>query len=422
MEKFIIEGMNNLKGVVNVSGSKNAVLPMIAAALLTDETCEIINAPVLSDVYDMLNLLEYYGAEIKWDNTLKINCKNVSVKQPNDTAQKIRASFLLAGSFLGRFKKADMYMPGGCLIGLRPVDLHLKGLCSLGGEYTIEKGIIKICADKLKGCDIYLDFPSVGATENIILASVLAEGVTTINNCATEPEIMCLADFLISMGADIKGAGSETIIINGVESLGSGKHFVIPDRIEAGTYMLAVAGAGGECRINNVICEHIKPVILKLREIGADITEGESYADICCHKRLPNTDIKTMPYPGFPTDMQAQFAGIMSKGIGTGIVNETIFENRFMYINELKKMGADITVEGRSAIIKGVDRLMGANVKATDLRAGAALVISALCAEGLTEIGDIHYIDRGYDHIEQKLKNIGAKINRIEYTSSEYNE
>lgn len=422
MEKFIIEGMNNLKGVVDISGSKNAVLPMLAATILTDKTCEIINAPVLSDVYDMLDLLEYYGADVIWDKTLKINCSNISIKPPDDAAQKIRASFLFAGSFLGRLKRADMLMPGGCLIGIRPVDLHLKGFCSLGAEYTIENGIIKISADRLKGCDIYLDFPSVGATENIILASVLAEGVTTINNCATEPEIVCFADFLKSMGADIKGAGSETIVIKGVESLGGGKHFVIPDRIEAGTYMLAIAGAGGECRINNIICEHIKPVILKLREIGANITEGDGYADICCHKRLPNTDIKTMPYPGFPTDMQAQFAGIMSKGIGTGIVNETIFENRFMYINELKKMGADITVEGRSAVIKGVDRLMGAKVKATDLRAGAALIISALCAEGITEIGDIHYIDRGYDHIEEKLRGLGAKINRIEYTSPEYND
>lgn len=422
MEKFLIEGMRNLRGTVNISGSKNAVLPMIAAAILTDETCEITNSPNLSDVYDMLNLLKYYGADITWDKTLKINCRNICIKPPDDTAQKIRASFLLAGSFLGRLKRADMFMPGGCLIGIRPVDLHLKGFCSLGAEYAIENGIIKISANNLKGCDIYLDFPSVGATENIILASVLAQGTTTINNCATEPEIACLAEFLKSMGADIRGAGTETIEIKGTDRLGGGKHFVIPDRIEAGTYMLAVAGAGGECRINNIVCDHIKPVILKLREIGADITEGEGYADICCSKRLPNTDIKTMPYPGFPTDMQAQFAGIMSKGIGTGIVNETIFENRFMYINELKKMGADITVEGRSAVIKGVERLMGAKVRATDLRAGAALVISALCAEGKTEIGEIHYIDRGYDHIEKKLKAIGAKIKRIEYTSPEYND
>lgn len=422
MEKLIIEGMNSLKGSIDVSSSKNAVLPVLAATMLTEEECEITNAPVLSDVYDMLDLLEYYGADIKWEKTLKINCRNLELKPPNEMAQRIRASFLLAGAMLGRLKKADMLMPGGCVIGLRPVDLHLKGFGLLGAEFAIENGIIKIAAKDLNGCDIYLDFPSVGATENIMLSSVLAKGITTINNCAIEPEIVCLAEFLISMGADIKGAGSETIVINGVDRLYGTSCSIIPDRIEAGTYMLAVAGAGGSCRINNVVCDHLKPVILKLREIGADIAEGNNYVDISCSKRLPNTDIKTMPYPGFPTDMQAQFMGVMTKGIGTGIVNETIFENRFMYINELKKMGADISVEGRSAIVKGVDRLTGARVRATDLRAGAALVISALCAEGITEIGDIHYIDRGYDHIEEKLKKAGAKIKRIEDTSSEYTE
>lgn len=422
MEKFVIEGMNKLNGIVNIDGSKNAVLPMIAATMLTDETCEIVNAPHLSDVNDMISILKYYGAEIKWDNSLKINCKNISIKPPDETAQKIRASFLLAGSFLGRFNRADMSMPGGCLIGLRPVDLHLKGFAGFGAEYTIENGIIKISAEKLNGGDIYLDFPSVGATENILLAAVLADGKTTVSNCAIEPEIVCLAEFLNAMGADIVGAGTETIIINGVKKLKGAKFSVIPDRIEAGTYMLAVAGTGGKCRINNIICDHLKPVILKLKEIGAEISEGHDYLEIVCNNRLPNTDIKTMPYPGFPTDMQAQFASVMSKGTGTGIVNETIFENRFMYINELKKMGADITVEGRSAVIKGVDKLTGAKVKATDLRAGAALIISALCAEGKTEIGNIHYIDRGYDHIERKLKTLGAKIERIEDTSCEYND
>ncbi len=422
MDKFIIEGLNKLNGSIDISSSKNAVLPVLAAMILCEQTCEIINPPMLSDVYDMLDLMEYYGAEIIWDKTLKINCENIRPKPPIDKAQKIRASFLLAGGLLGRFKKAAVSMPGGCSIGLRPVDLHLKGFINLGAEYTLNKGNIEISTKSLKGTDIYLDFPSVGATENIMISAVLAEGTTTINNCAIEPEIVCLADFLNAIGAKVSGAGTETIIIEGVKELHGTSFSIIPDRIEAGTFMLAVAATGGKCRINNVICDHLKPIILKLREIGVDIYEGNNYIDINSTIRLPNTDIKTMPYPGFPTDMQAQFTAVMAKGSGTGIVNETIFENRFMYISELNKMGADITLEGRSAIIKGVDKLIGAKVKATDLRAGAALIISGLCAEGLTEIGNIHYIDRGYDHIEEKLKKIGASITRIEDTSHEYND
>ncbi|MGN1318916.1 MAG: UDP-N-acetylglucosamine 1-carboxyvinyltransferase [Lachnospirales bacterium] len=414
MEKFLIEGMKSLEGTVKISGSKNAVLPVMAAMFLCGEECEITNPPRLSDVYDMIELMKYYGAKISFNNTLKINCENIIPKEPNDTAQKIRASFLLAGGLLGRFKRADMAMPGGCLIGQRPVDLHLKGFAGLGANFNIDMGIIHIVSDNLIGGDIYLDFPSVGATENIMISSVLAEGKTTINNCAIEPEIVCLAEFLNKMGANIKGAGTETIVIYGVKNLKGVSFEVIPDRIEAGTFMLAVAAAGGKCRIENVICDHLKPVILKLKEIGVEIYENKNYIDISSYKRLPNTDIKTMPYPGFPTDMQAQFTSAMTVGIGTGIVNETIFENRFMYINELKKMGADITLEGRSAVVKGVERLKGAKVLSTDLRAGAALVISALCAEGQTEIGNINYIDRGYDHLEKKLELLGANIIRTE--------
>lgn len=413
MEKLVVEGMKKLKGRVKVGASKNAVLPVIAATLLTEEECEILNPPRLRDVYDMLELIKYYGAEVSWEDTLKICCKNIEFKPPNEKAQKIRASFLLAGGLLARFKKAHMYMPGGCSIGLRPVDLHLMGFCKMGGEYSLENGIIKIEAKEMKGCDIYLDFPSVGATENIILAAVFSKGITRIMNCATEPEIVCMADFLCSMGANIKGAGSETIEIKGTDSLCGASFKIIPDRIEAGTYMLAAASAGEECRIENVICQHIKPLILKLREVGAEVSEGNDYVDVISHGRIKNTHIKTLPYPGFPTDMQSQFMSLMVKGEGTGIVNETIFENRFMYINELKKMGADITLEGRSAIVKGVDKIMGAKVKANDLRAGAALVISALSAEGITEIGDIHYIDRGYECIEEKLKGLGANIKRV---------
>lgn len=422
MEKFVIEGMNKLQGQVNISSSKNAVLPILAAVLLCEETCEIVNPPALSDVYDMLDLMEYYGAEVIWDKTLKINCEHILPKASTEKANKIRASFLIAGGLLGRFNYANMSMPGGCSIGLRPVDLHLKGFSALGCECNIENGNIIITADKLKGNDIYLDFPSVGATENIMIAATLAKGTTTINNCAIEPEIVCLADFINKMGGNISGAGTETIVINGVEKLNGISFSVIPDRIEAGTFMLAVAAAGGQCKINNVICDHLKPVILKLKELGVEILEGDRYVNISCNKRLPNTDIKTMPYPGFPTDMQAQFTSAMVKGEGTGIVNETIFENRFAYISELNKMGADITLEGRSAIVKGVDRLTGAKVRATDLRAGAALIISALCAEGTTEIYNINYIDRGYDHIENKLRGLGANISRIEDTSCEYTD
>lgn len=422
MEKFIVEGCHKLNGVIDISSSKNAVLPIIAATLLCEQQCEILNPPRLSDVYDMLNLLKYYGANIKWDNTLKIDCSNVCPQSPVDTAQKLRASFLIAGGFLGRFKYADISMPGGCSIGLRPVDLHLKGFAALGAEYVLDKGIISIKADKLCGADVYLDFPSVGATENIMLCAVLSDGTTTINNCAIEPEIVCLSDFLTQMGADITGAGTETITINGVKKLKGTSFKIIPDRIEAGTFLLALSAVGGKCRINNVICEHIKPVILKLKEMGVDINEYDNYMLISSDARLPNKDIKTMPYPGFPTDMQAQFTSAMVRGIGTGIVQETIFENRFMYISELNKMGADITLDGRTAVVRGVDRLTGAKVNASDLRAGAALIISAMCAEGTTEIGNIHYIDRGYEMIENKLSKIGAKIKRIDDTSTEYND
>ncbi len=413
MEKFIIEGGRPLNGSVGISGSKNSVLPILAASLLIKGKCTIYNVPHLSDVYTMIDLLRYYGADIKEGIALEIDCTDIDNRPANDKAKNIRASFLIVGALLGRFKKVSMHMPGGCSIGLRPVDLHLKGFCCLGAVHSFEKGIITIEYDRLRGNEIYLDFPSVGATENIMLASVLAEGTTVISNCAIEPEIVDLADFLNSAGADIKGAGSDTIVINGTDALHGTEHNIIPDRIEAGTFMLAVAGTGGCCRIKNVICDHIKPVILKLREIDAEVKEEDNSVIVASDGRLPNTDIKTMPYPGFPTDMQAIFMSIMAKGIGTGIVNETVFENRFMHVGELARMGANITVEGRTAVVKGVDMLKGANVKATDLRAGAGLVLSGLCAEGITEIGEIQYIDRGYEKIEEKIRQLGGKIERV---------
>lgn len=414
MEKFIITGGNRMSGNINISGSKNSVLPILAATLLISDTCIINNVPRLRDVYTMIELLKYYGADVEFDGSVKVNCSNIENRGPSEKVRDIRASFLLVGALLGRFKKVSMFMPGGCNIGQRPVDLHLKGFGVLGAEQSLDGGIIDINAKYLNGGEVYLDFPSVGATENIILAAVMAKGKTIISNCAIEPEIIDLADFLTKAGAKITGAGSDTIIVEGVDCLRGVEHKVIPDRIEAGTFMLAVAGVGGECRINNVITDHIKPVILKLKEMEVEITEDENAIVVSADGNIVNTDIKTMPYPGFPTDMQAQFTALMAKGLGTGIVNETVFENRFMHIGELNKMGANITVEGRTAVVRGVDSLAGANVEATDLRAGAALIISALAAEGTTEIGHIHYIDRGYELIEEKLSKVGCNIKRIE--------
>lgn len=414
MEKFIITGGNRMSGNINISGSKNSVLPILAATLLISDTCIINNVPRLRDVYTMIELLKYYGADVEFDGSVKVNCSNIENRGPSEKVRDIRASFLLVGALLGRFKKVSMFMPGGCNIGQRPVDLHLKGFGVLGAEQSLDGGIIDINAKYLNGGEVYLDFPSVGATENIILAAVMAKGKTIISNCAIEPEIIDLADFLTKAGAKITGAGSDTIIVEGVDCLRGVEHKVIPDRIEAGTFMLAVAGVGGECRINNVITDHIKPVILKLKEMEVEITEDENAIVVSADGNIVNTDIKTMPYPGFPTDMQAQFTALMAKGLGTGIVNETVFENRFMHIGELNKMGANITVEGRTAVVRGVDSLAGANVEATDLRAGAALIISALAAEGTTEIGHIHYIDRGYELIEEKLSKVGCNIKRID--------
>lgn len=415
MEKFVVKGGNKINGCIKVSGSKNSVLPILAATLLISDTCIINNVPKLSDVYTMVELLQYYGASVEFGDYIKINCSNIENKLPSDKVKDIRASFLIVGALLGRFKKVSMFMPGGCNIGQRPVDLHLKGFGILGAEQCLDGGIIDLFAQYLNGGEVYLDFPSVGATENIILAAVLAKGKTVISNCAIEPEIVDLADFLNMAGAKIQGAGSDTIIVEGVDCLGGVQYKIIPDRIEAGTFMLAVAAAGGKCKIDNVITEHIKPIILKLREMEVDVREDENSVIVTADKKVLNTDIKTMPYPGFPTDMQAQFTALMAGGNGTGIVNETVFENRFMHIGELIKMGANISVEGRTAVVRGVEKLVGAEVEATDLRAGAALVISALCAEGVTEIKNIHYIDRGYEFLENKLTSLGCCIKRVEY-------
>ncbi|NLC69229.1 MAG: UDP-N-acetylglucosamine 1-carboxyvinyltransferase, partial [Clostridiaceae bacterium] len=334
---------------------------------------------------------------------------------PYELVNKMRASFLVMGPLLARTGYAKIPLPGGCAIGLRPVDLHLKGFTSMGAEIRQGHGFIEAKANgRLKGAKIYLDFPSVGATENILMAAVLAEGQTIIENAAVEPEVVDLATFLISMGADVKGAGTDTIKINGVKSLNGVKHTIIPDRIEAGTFMAAVAMAGGDVTIENVVADHLKPISAKLREVGVEISEELSFVRVQSEGKLKAVDIKTHPYPGFPTDMQAQLTSLMTRANGTSMIVETIFENRFMHIPELKRMGANIRIEGRSAVVEGKAELTGTQVKATDLRAGAALIIAGLAARGTTEIHDIEHLDRGYVKIDEKLRELGANITRID--------
>lgn len=418
MEKFVVEKSKPLCGEIRVCGAKNAILPIIAATLLTKEKCTIKEAYPLSDVNNMLELVRSLGADTCQDEKkgqLEICAENIAnTELCYEAVKKIRASFLLAGALLARFGRVRIQLPGGCPIGVRPIDLHLKGFNLLGAKVKQEHGIIDIKAKRLKGAEIYLDFPSVGATENIMLAAALAEGETTLVNCAVEPEVVDLGNFLNKMGAKISGCGTDKIRIKGVECLYGVRHKVIPDRIEAGTFMLASVITGGELALRNVNLFHLNPVISKLREMNVEIAEEDNCVRLSACNKLKNINIKTLPFPGFPTDMQAQFMSLMSVCQGTGIVNETVFENRFMHIGELNRMGADIRIESKSAIIKGVDRLTGAKVCASDLRAGAALIISALRAEGKTEIGEIHHIDRGYYNIDEKLRSLGANIIRIE--------
>lgn len=419
MSKFIIQKGKPLKGKVRISGAKNSVLPIIAASLLPNGESVIEDIPYLNDVKIMCELLKSLGAEIEVSENgtkLRVNSNKITnTTAPYELVNKMRASFLVTGPLLAKIGNAFISLPGGCAIGSRPVDLHLKGFAAMGAKITQGHGYIKAEADgRLKGSKIYLDFPSVGATENIIMAAVLAEGQTVIENAATEPEIVDLATYLTAMGADIKGAGTDTVKINGVRELKGTNHAVIPDRIEAGTFMIAAAMTEGDVVIDNVVPDHLKPISAKLREAGVEISEELSSIHVKADGRLKAVDIKTHPYPGFPTDMQAQMTALMSRAQGTSMVIETIFENRFMHISELKRMGANIKIEGRSAVIEGNETLMGAKVKATDLRAGAALVIAGLYAEDETEITDIEHIDRGYVNFDGKLKALGANILRVE--------
>ncbi|MFA6850944.1 MAG: UDP-N-acetylglucosamine 1-carboxyvinyltransferase [Selenomonadaceae bacterium] len=420
MEKLIINGGHPLRGRVKISGAKNAVLPIIAATLLGQDVPSYLDeVPALEDVHTISEVLGKLGVKAEFSaekGTLFVDSTVISsCEAPYDLVRKMRASFLIMGPLLARCGKAKISLPGGCAIGTRPIDLHLKGFEALGAKIEIGHGFIQAAAPNgLKGARIYLDFPSVGATENIMMAASMAEGQTLLENPAQEPEIIDLANYLNVMGAKIRGAGTNVIKIEGVKKLSGKNYTIIPDRIEAGTYMVAAAMTRGNVYIENAITEHLKPVIAKLKEAGVTIEEDVNGIRVVCDKQTKAVDIKTMPYPGFPTDMQAQFMAMMAVSEGTGIVTETVFENRFMHVDELKRMGANIKIDGRTSVVEGVDTLTGCQVKATDLRAGAAMVLAGLVAEGETQVGYIHHIDRGYDHLVQKLVGLGADICRVD--------
>ncbi len=420
MEKLIINGGHRLEGRVKISGAKNAVLPIIAATLLGQDGPSLLDeVPALEDVHTISEVLTELGVKVEFDSekdTLFVDSSVIaSCEAPYDLVRKMRASFLIMGPLLARCGEAKISLPGGCAIGTRPIDLHLKGFEALGAEIEIGHGFIQASAPHgLKGARIYLDFPSVGATENIMMAACMAEGQTILENPAQEPEIIDLANYLNVMGAKVRGAGTNVIKIDGVKKLIGKNYTIIPDRIEAGTYMVAAAMTRGDVYIENAISEHLKPVIAKLKEAGVTIEEDVNGIRVTCDKQTKAVDVKTMPYPGFPTDMQAQFMAMLAVSDGTGLVTETVFENRFMHVDELKRMGSNIKIDGRTSVVEGVQKLTGCQVKATDLRAGAAMVLAGLVADGETQVGYIHHIDRGYDHLVTKLCGLGADIRRTE--------
>ena len=416
LARLIVSKSDRLVGEVMVSGAKNAVLPIIAATLLVEGKSVIKGVPNLSDVNVMCDLLRYLGAVVEFEkDTLTIDAKNITKNEaPYELVGKMRASFLVLGPLIARFKRATVSMPGGCPIGTRPIDLHLKGFKMLNTKVEIEHGCIDAYTTDLMANHIYLVFPSVGATENIIMAASLADGITVIENAAEEPEIVDLANFINEMGGKVRGAGTNTIRITGVKKLNEVEHTVIPDRIEAGTYMVAAAVTRGDIIVRNVINDHLRPVIAKLIEVGCKINEEGDFVRVVGPDIIKATDIKTMPHPGFPTDMQSLFMTLLSVSDASSLVTETVFENRFMNVNELKRMGADIKIEGKSALVTGVKELQGTSVKATDLRAGASLILAGLIANGESEISDIHHIDRGYVDIENKIRALGGKIRRVE--------
>ena len=417
MEKLFIQGGRRLSGTVKISGAKNAVLPVIAASLLASTPSVIEEIPDLDDVKTITEVLQYLGLHTRREpGSLFVDSTGIkSCEASYELVRKMRASFLVMGPLLSRFQEARISQPGGCAIGSRPIDLHLKGFEALGAEIIQGHGFIEARAPKgLRGANIYLDFPSVGATENIMMAASLAQGQTIIENAAQEPEIVDLANYLNSMGANVRGAGTNSIRIEGVKNLTGTTYAVIPDRIEAGTFMVAAAITGGDVLLKNVLYEHLKPLVAKLKEAGVKIEQDVDQIRVVADGPLRAVDIKTLPYPGFPTDMQAQFMALMAVAEGSSVISETVFENRFMHVDELKRMGASIRVDGRIAMLDGVKKLTGCPVTATDLRAGAALVLAGLAAEGQTEIGSVYHIDRGYDRIVDKLRGLGAEISRRE--------
>lgn len=420
MSKIIVRGGNRLTGEVKVSGAKNAVLPIIAASLLATEGESIIyDAPPLDDVKTISEVLRSLGASITYENEAIHVCAErlTSCEAPYEWVRKMRASFLVMGPLLARTGRARIALPGGCAIGTRPIDQHLKGFEAMGAEIDLGQGFIEAKAPNgLTGAKIYLDIPSVGATQNIMMAASLAAGTTIIENVAKEPEVVDLANFLNAMGAKVRGAGTGMIRIEGVERLTGAQHTVIPDRIEAGTYMIAAAITGGDVYVTGAIADHLSPVISKLEEMGVEIKEDANGIHVRANLPLKGVDVKTLPYPGFPTDMQAPMMALLLVSRGTSLMTETVFENRFMHVAELKSMNAGIKVEGHTAVVSGDSQLRGAKVCATDLRAGAALILAALAAEGETEVVDIHHIDRGYVDITGKLQRLGADIERIERT------
>ncbi len=420
MEQYVIKGGNPLVGEVSIAGAKNAALGILAAAIMTDEEVVVENVPNVRDTRVLLQAIEGIGARVSYidEHTVKICGGTINPKADNcvddEFIRRIRASYYLLGAMLGKYKKSSVALPGGCNIGSRPIDLHIKGFRALGADVDIRNSMIHVEAEHLVGNHIYMDVVSVGATINVMMAAALAEGKTTIENAAKEPHIVDVANFLNSMGANIKGAGTDVIRIRGVEKLSGTEYSIIPDQIEAGTFMAAAAATKGDITIKNVIPKHLEAISSKLKEIGAVVMEYDDAVRVVSNHRLRSTNIKTLPYPGFPTDMQPQMAVVLALSEGTSIITESIFENRFKYVDELFRMGGQIKVEGNTAIIDGVDNFLGANIVAPDLRAGAALVIAGLVADGYTIVEDIKYIQRGYEDFDEKLRALGGQIEIVE--------
>lgn len=417
MEKLVITGQTPLKGEVTISGAKNAAVAILPATLLIDGVCTIENIPNISDVKISCEILENLGAKIKWNspNEITIDTRNINTTiAPLELTRKFRASYYIIGAMLGRKGAIQVGMPGGCKLGARPIDQHIKGFEALGAIVEVEKGNITAKADKLIGNSVYMDVVSVGATINVMLASVLAEGTTIIDNAAKEPHIVDVANFLNTMGADIRGAGTDIIKINGVKKLsGNNTYSVVPDQIEAGTFMLAAVASKGDIILKNCITKHLESITAKIIEVGGKVEDYGDSIRVWCDRKPGKANIKTLPYPGFPTDLQPQMGVVLSIAEGTSIINESIWESRFQYTDELNKMGAKITPQGKTAIFEGVDKLYSAPIYSTDLRAGAALIIAGIIAEGQTEVYNLEHIDRGYENIEEKFKKLGAKIERV---------